>query len=65
MNHKVWAFAIYSVFYEAIIWGVFGYAVFILGHSGWWFVLAAVLSGCQLRPGHFGIEKIKEEWEKM
>jgi hypothetical protein len=55
MNQRIWAFAVYSILFEAIIWGVFGYAVFILGHSGWWMALAAVISGAQLRPKHFGI----------
>lgn len=55
MNHKLWAFAIYSVLYEAIIWSVFGYGIFVNGHSGWWALLAVFMSGAQLRPKHFGL----------
>lgn len=54
---RYYAFAAYSIFYEAIIWLTFGCAVFVLGHSGWWLLLAVVMSGCQLRPKHFGIEE--------
>lgn len=61
MNLKVIAFAIYSVLFEAIIWGIFGYAVFILNHSGWWMLLAFCLSGMQLKPSHFGINTCKKE----
>ena len=28
MNSRVWAFAVYSVLFEAIVWGLFGWAVF-------------------------------------
>lgn len=49
-------FAAYSVAYEAIIWGVFGYAIFWQGHSGWWVLVALLLSGSQLKPKHFGIK---------
>ena len=54
----LWAiivFAIYSVLYEAIIWGIFGWAVFIDGNSGWWILVAIICSGAQLKPKHFGI----------
>lgn len=54
---KYWAFATYSVLYEAIIWGVFGYAVFVEGHSGWWLVLATFLSLAQLPSKRFGIKE--------
>ena len=58
---RVIAFAVYSVCYEAIIWGVFGYGVFVLGFSGWWILLAVVLSGAQCKPKHFGIELKTDE----
>lgn len=61
MNTRYAIFACYTVAYEAIIWGVFGYAVFGLGHSGWWMVLAMVASGCQLKPSTFGIPQPEEE----
>lgn len=56
---KFYAFAAYSVFFEAIIWLPFCYAVFALGHSGWWFFLAVFMSNCQLRPKHFGIQMVE------
>lgn len=59
MNKYV-VFALYSVLFEAIIWGVFGYAVFIVGHSGWWVLVAILLSGSQLKPRHFGINEGSE-----
>lgn len=52
---KYWAFAVYSVLYELVIWGIFGYAVFIQGHSGWWMVLAVVMSASQMTPAYFDI----------
>ena len=58
MNQKIWAFCIYSVMFEAIVWGVFGYAVFWQNHSGWWMVLAVALSSSQLKPKSFGIGSI-------
>ena len=52
---RIWAFVVYTVIYEAIIWGVFGWAVFVQGRSGWWILAAAVVSGAQLKPSRFGI----------
>jgi hypothetical protein len=48
-------FAIYSVLYEAIVWGLFGWAVFVQDRSPWWLLLALILSGAQLKPKSFGI----------
>ena len=55
MNSRIWAFAVYSVLYEAIVWGVFGWAVFYNGYSGWWILVAIIISNMQLKPKHFGI----------
>jgi len=55
MNTRILIFAIYTILYEAIVWGVFGYAVFIAGHSGWWVLLAVLISAGQLKPKHFGV----------
>lgn len=52
---RIIAFAVYSVAFEAIIWGIFGWAVFEKGHSGWWMVLATFIASCQLKPNSFGI----------
>lgn len=38
-------YLIYIVFWESLVFGGTGYAVFVLGASGWWFALA-VLLGC-------------------
>lgn len=54
---RVVVFAIYSMLYEAIVWGIFGWAVFVQDRSGWWMLLAALLSSAQLKPQHFGIWK--------
>lgn len=54
---RVIVFAIYSILYEAIIWGIFGWAVFVNGRSGWWVLVAIICSGAQLKPKHFGIRE--------
>lgn len=46
--YVMWSFAAYSVAYEGIVWGLFGWAVFIEGRSPWWALLALLLSGCQI-----------------
>lgn len=56
---RVIVFAIYSVLFEIIIWGLFGWAVFVKGYSGWWMLLAVLMSGSQLKPKHFGINTEK------
>jgi hypothetical protein len=50
-------FALYSIAFEAIVWGLFGWAVFVQDRSGWWVLVALFLSGAQLRPKHFGIRQ--------
>jgi hypothetical protein len=52
---RIVIFAVYSILYEIIIWGLFGWAVFVRGESGWWILAAAYLSSAQLKPRHFGI----------
>lgn len=52
---RIIVFAIYSIIYEAIIWGIFGWAVFVNGCSGWWVLVAIYSSSAQLKPKHFGI----------
>jgi len=37
-------YLIYIIVWDCLIVGIFSYAVFILGHSGWWFVLAVCMS---------------------
>ena len=48
-------FALYSIIYQSLVLGGGGYVVFWLGHSGWWMILAAILSSNQLGPSKFGI----------
>lgn len=43
-------YLIYILIYETLVIGGAGYAVFVLGHSGWWFLLAALLSAGAYRP---------------
>ncbi|MBC8438515.1 MAG: hypothetical protein H8D87_02375 [Deltaproteobacteria bacterium] len=57
MKINLITFTIYSILYELIIWGLFGWAIFIEGHSGWWVLVAILISGSQLKPKHFGITK--------
>lgn len=57
-NFKVAMFALYSVLFEGIVWSLFGYAVFWQNRSGWWILVALLLSGAQLKPKHFGITVI-------
>ena len=47
---KALTYLIYIVLYEGLVLGGTGYAVFVLGHSGWWFLLAALLSSGAYRP---------------
>ncbi|MDO8641457.1 MAG: hypothetical protein Q7R33_07960 [Nitrosarchaeum sp.] len=47
---KVITFLIYSILYECLVLGGCGYVVFGLHYSGWWFVLAVILSACQWSP---------------
>lgn len=60
-NYQLLAFTVYTILYEMIIWGVFGYAVFIAGHSGWWMVLAVFMSSQQLKFKSFAATKEEEK----
>jgi hypothetical protein len=44
------AYLIYIVFYEVLILGGTGYAVFVLDKSPWWFLLAITLSMMAYKP---------------
>lgn len=43
-------YLIYIVFWCSLVFGGTGYAVFVLGHSGWWFLLAVILGGSGYHP---------------
>jgi hypothetical protein len=47
---KYLTYLIYIVLYEGLLFGGAGYAVFVLDRSGWWFLLAMLLSGAAYRP---------------
>ena len=49
-------FVIYTLIFEAMIWGGFGFVVFALGNSGWWMALAVVVSSAQMMPERFGVK---------
>ena len=42
---KYVTYLIYVIFWQTLVFGGCGYAVFALGHSGWWF-LPAFFLGC-------------------
>jgi hypothetical protein len=43
-------YLVYIILYQSLVLGGTGYAVFVLGHSEWWFVFAAFLSGAAYSP---------------
>lgn len=61
MKTRIWAFVIYSIFFESVVWGLFGWAVFVKGFSGWWMLAAIIISGCQIKPSSFGIAPVDNE----
>lgn len=47
---KYLTYLIYICFWNVLIIGGTGYAVFVHGHSGFWFLLAMMLSGSAYSP---------------
>ena len=47
---KYLTYLIYILAFETLVLGGIGYAVFVLDHSGWWFLLAILLSGAAYKP---------------
>ena len=47
---KYLTYLIYIIIYETLVVGGCAYAVFVLGHSGWWFLLAVAMSGSAYSP---------------
>jgi len=43
-------YLIYIILWESAVLGGFGYVVFFMGASGWWMLLAMVLSAGAYRP---------------
>jgi len=55
-------YVLYIILFETLILGGCGYAVFVLGYSGWWFVLAMYLSCSAYKPEYyFKYEQKKEK----
>lgn len=57
---KYLMYTIYIIVYESLVIGGCGYAVFILGHSGWWWMLAVLFSLGAYSPNKF----INQQQEK-
>ena len=47
---KSLTYLIYILAWESMVLGGAYYAVFILNRSGWWFLLAVLLSGAAYKP---------------
>jgi len=43
-------YLIYIIIWETLCIGGCGYVVFILGYSGWWFILCALFSAAAYSP---------------
>jgi len=64
MRFNIVIFAIYSILYESLVLGGTGYVVFFMGHNGWWFLLAVLMSSNQLKAKSFGINCNNEDLKK-
>lgn len=50
---KYISYLIYIILFETLVLGGCGYAVFILGHSGWWFLLACICGSSAYPPERY------------
>jgi hypothetical protein len=59
MTSAYWTYLIYILVFETLVLGGTGYAVFVLGHSGWWWLLAILIGGMAYSPRKWihGVEK--------
>lgn len=55
---KYLTFLLYIIIWDGGIIGGTFYATFILGHSGWWWVVAVILTAESFKPRHFGIVEL-------
>lgn len=51
--HEALAFVVYSILFEAMVWGGWFWIVFVMDRSAWWTILAIALSSAQLKGHHF------------
>lgn len=47
---KYLTYLIYIIFWEAMVFGGTGYAVFVLNHSGWWILASVAIGMCAYSP---------------
>lgn len=47
---KYVTYLIYIIFWEGLVFGGLGYAVFVMGHNGWWMLAAVILGGMAYSP---------------
>ena len=60
------SYMVYILMYEALVIGGCGYVVFGLGRSGWWFLLALLMSAGAYKPASWnalltGVDKSKSD----
>lgn len=68
---RILSYLVYAVLYEGMTIGGTGYAVFVLGHSGWWWLLGTLFSAAIYSPERWSAlwdgaiaEKYREQKEK-
>ena len=49
-------YLIYIVFWQTMIFGGFGYIIFVLGHTAWWAIVAMILWDGAYTP---------EQWQRL
>lgn len=58
---KYITYLLYIILFESLVLGGTGYAVFMLGFSGYWFILAILISASAYKPSAwFGEEKAND-----
>ena len=63
--YKIALFTVYTIFWEAMVWGLTASSIYYLHWSEWTVVVGILMSASQLKPKHFGIEtKEKQDKEK-
>lgn len=56
-------FIIYTILFEAAVWGVWFYLFTVILIPGWTVIIAILMSGAQFKPAHFGLVPYPEEKE--